>query len=72
MAVCLVGISVPVAYILPFKFDSGVEGLVIGYSSGLDVGSIIYIKMILQYDWKTISKEIRRINRPKGGRINTQ
>jgi Na+-driven multidrug efflux pump len=47
MAVCLVCISLPVAYFLPFKFDMGIEGLVLGYTTGLVIGSIIYLKMIL-------------------------
>jgi Na+-driven multidrug efflux pump len=47
MVVCLICISIPVAYILPFKFEMGVKGLVLGYASGLVIGSIIYLKMIV-------------------------
>jgi Na+-driven multidrug efflux pump len=42
----------PMGYLLPFKFNMGLLGLMIGYISGMFLAAVIFTYMLLKYDWK--------------------
>lgn len=59
MTNCILFVSMPMGYILPFYFNFGILGLLGGYISGIFLTAVLFSRLVFTYDWQSISDDIR-------------